>query len=96
MSYIFLSCAVFCIGLLGVLSRKNLIVMLMSVELMLSSANILLVYFSSTGLGAEGQAAVLLLFVVAAAEAAVGLSIIVSIFKLKGNVDVDGLKELKN
>lgn len=95
MEYLILSAIVFCIGVLGVLVRRNLIVILMSIELMLSAVNIAFVYFSKVHGALDGQVAVLLIFVLAACEAAVGLAIIVSLFKFKGTIDINKWRELR-
>ncbi len=95
MNYIILSVVIFSIGVLGVLTRRNLIVILMSVELMLSATNIAFVSFSKLNGNLDGQAIVLIVFVLAACEAAVGLGIIVSAWRLLGTVDVMKWKELK-
>lgn len=95
MNYIFLATAIFCIGIFGVLVRRNLLIMLMSIELMLSAANILFATFSNTNGTLDGQVAVLINFVLAACEAAVGLAIIVMLFRLRGTIDIGSWKELK-
>lgn len=94
MNYIILSTIIFCIGIAGILVRRNLLVILMSIELMLSAANILFVSFSRTNGHLDGQAVVLLLFVLAACEAAVGLAIIVSLYRQRGSVNIGDWKEL--
>lgn len=96
MNYIILSVIIFCVGVFGVLIRRNLIIILMSIELMLSAVNIAFVSFSKTHGGLDGQAVVLLVFVIAACEAAVGMAIIVSLFRLRGTIDIGRWKELKN
>ena len=96
MEYIILSIIVFCVGLFGVLVRRNLIVILMSIELMLSSINILFIAFSNMHMALDGHVIVLLNFVIAACEAAVGLGIIVMLFRTRGTVDISVWKELKN
>ena len=73
---------------------RNLLIILMSLELMLSASNIALISFSSKD-NLEGHAIVLLIFVVAACEAAVGLAIIVSLFRLRGTIDIGSWKKLK-
>ena len=93
---IILSTIVFCIGLAGVLVRRNLLVILLSIELMLSACNMALVSFSKMNMGLDGQVVFLFVFVIAAAEAAIGLSIIVSLFKNTGSIKLDHFKELKN
>jgi len=96
MGYLTLSVGIFLIGLFGLLVRRNLIVILMSLELMLSAANIAFVYFSRIHGALDGEVAVLMVFVVAACEAAIGLAIIVQLFRLKGTIDISKWNELKN
>lgn len=93
--YIVVSCLLFVIGLFGVLTRKNLLIILMSVELMLSGANLALVAFSRYGSNLHGQVAVLFVFIIAAAEAAVGLGIVIAAFRHTSGVRVTAWKELK-
>lgn len=93
--YIVLSAALFCIGVAGVLFRRNAIIMFMSIELMLNSVNLLLVAFSSYNNDASGQVFVFFIMAVAAAEVAVGLAILVTIFRNVHSVDIDELKNLK-
>jgi NADH-quinone oxidoreductase subunit K len=93
--YLYLSAALFCIGVLGVLFRRNAIIIFMSVELMLNSVNLLLVAFSTYHNDASGQVFVFFVMAVAAAEVAVGLAILVSIFRNVHSVDIDELKNLK-
>lgn len=93
--YLFLSTALFCIGVLGVLFRRNAIIIFMSVELMLNSVNLLLVAFSTYHNDASGQVFVFFVMAVAAAEVAVGLAILVTIFRNVHTVDIDELKNLK-
>jgi NADH-quinone oxidoreductase subunit K len=94
-NYIFLSAILFCIGIFGVLYRRNSIIMFMSIEIMLNAVNLLFVAFSTYHQDAEGQVFVFFSMAVAAAEVAVGLAILVSIFKNLGSIDVDNLKNLK-
>ena len=94
-NYISLSVLLFCIGVLGILFRRSTIVMLMSVELMLASANLLLAVFSVYHQDVSGQVFVIFSMAVAAAEVAVGLAILVSIFRNIGSIDIDKLKNLK-
>lgn len=86
--YIVLSILLFCVGVFGVLVRRNLLIILMSVEMMLSAANLALVAFSRFGNDLDGQVFVLFSFVVAACEVAVGLGIIIAAFRRHGSVDV--------
>ncbi|MCL9806094.1 NADH-quinone oxidoreductase subunit NuoK [Flavobacterium amniphilum] len=94
-NYIFLSVILFCIGAFGVLYRRNAIIMFMSIEIMLNAVNLLLVAFSTLHQDAEGQVFVFFSMAVAAAEVAVGLAILVSIFRNTGSIDIDNLKNLK-
>lgn len=94
-NYIYLAILLFCVGMLGVLFRRSTIVLLMSVELMLASANLLLVAFSVYHQNVSGQVFVLFSLAVAAAEVAVGLAILVAIFRNIGSIDIDKLKNLK-
>src|SRR5271170_3750863 len=93
--YILLSSILFCIGVMGVLFRRNAIIIFMSVELMLNSVNLLLVAFSVYHNDANGQVFVFFVMAVAAAEVAVGLAILVNIFRNVHSVDIDELKNLK-
>jgi NADH-quinone oxidoreductase subunit K len=93
--YILLSAALFTIGVLGVLIRRNAIVVFMSVELMLNAANLALVAFARERLSVDGQVLVFFVITVAAAEVAVGLALLVSIFKTKRTADVDEVSTLK-
>ena len=94
-NYIYLSTLLFCVGVLGILYRRSTIVMLMSVELMLAAANLLLAVFSVYHQDASGQVFVIFAMAVAAAEVAVGLAILVSIYRNIGYIDIDKLKNLK-
>ncbi len=94
-NYIYLSILLFCVGVLGILYRRSAIVMLMSVELMLAAANLLLAVFSVYHQDASGQVFVIFAMAVAAAEVAVGLAILVSIYRNIGSIDIDKLKNLK-
>ncbi len=94
-AYILLSLVLFSIGALGVLLRRNVLVIFMSVELMLNAANLALVAFGTAQGSLDGQVLVLLVMAVAAAEVAVGLALIVTIFRHQGTVDVDEVNLLK-
>jgi len=102
--YLFLSLTLFSIGMVGVMIRRNLIIMLMCVELMLNSVNLLLVAFSKmhqaknigSEAGIDGQMLVLFIMVVAAAEVAIGLSIMILFYRKVYNVDVKSLNRLKH
>ncbi len=94
-SYIYLSVLLFSVGILGVLFRRSMIVLLMSIEIMLNAVNLLLVVFSVYHQDAAGQVFVFFSMAVAAAEVAVGLSILVAIFRNAGSIDFSTLKNLK-
>ena len=94
-NYIYLAVLLFCIGAFGVLYRRNAIIMFMSIEIMLNAVNLLLVTFSTYHKDAQGQVFVFFSMAVAAAEVAVGLAILVSIFRNTGSIDIDNLKNLK-
>jgi NADH-quinone oxidoreductase subunit K len=85
----------FSIGALGVMIRRNAIIMFMSIELMLNSVNLLLVAFSTFHNDPSGQVFVFFVMAVAAAEVAVGLAILVTIFRNVHSVDIDELRSLK-
>ncbi|MCU0486076.1 MAG: NADH-quinone oxidoreductase subunit NuoK [Anaerolineales bacterium] len=93
--YIGLSAILFTIGALGVLIRRNPIVIFMSIELMLNSANLAFVAFAYSYAELSGQIFVFFVMTVAAAEVAVGLALIVAIFRTKKNIDIDQMNLLK-
>jgi NADH-quinone oxidoreductase subunit K len=90
-----LSAVVFVLGVVGVLVRRNALVIFMSIELMLNAANLALVAFGQRHGTAEGQALVFFVMCVAAAEVAVGLAIIVTIFRLRRRLSVDELNLMR-
>jgi len=90
-----LSAVVFVIGVIGVLIRRNAIVIFMSIELMLNAANLVFVAFSQHLRSIDGQVFVFFVMSVAAAEVAVGLAIIVNLFRLRETVMVDEVNLLK-
>ncbi len=106
--YIYLSFALFSIGIIGVLTRRNAIIVFMCIELMLNAVNLLLVAFSkmhhgtalatdaATTAGIDGQLFVFFIMVVAAAEVSVGLAIIVMMYRNIHSVDINFLNRLKN
>ena len=106
--YITLSIVLFCIGIVGVLTRRNAIIIFMCIELMLNAVNLLLVAFSkmhsaaaitkapASMVGVDGQLFVFFIMVVAAAEVSVGLAIIVMMYRNTHSVDVNFLNRLKN
>ncbi|WP_295770506.1 NADH-quinone oxidoreductase subunit NuoK [uncultured Mucilaginibacter sp.] len=93
--YILLSAIIFSIGVIGVLIRRNAIVVFMSVELMLNAVNLLLTVFSVYGNDPNGQVFVFFIMALAAAEIAIGLAIIVMIHRNTNSIDVDILNRLK-
>jgi NADH-quinone oxidoreductase subunit K len=93
--YLILSAVLFTTGVVGVLVRKNPLVMFMCIEMMLNSANLAFVAFARQHNQLDGQVFVFFLMAVAAAEVVVGLAIIVSIFRTKATIDVDEVSALK-
>jgi NADH-quinone oxidoreductase subunit K len=93
--YIILCSIIFSIGVMGVLIRRNAIVIFMSVELMLNAVNLLLTVFSAYRGDATGQVFVFFIMALAAAEVAVGLSIIVMIYRNTNSLDINVLNRLK-
>ncbi len=93
--FLLLSAILFILGAVGVLVRRNPLVILISIELMLNAANLTLVTFSRQLLNLEGQLFALMSMTVAAAEAVVGLAILVDIFRVRDVEDVDDLSEMK-
>ena len=95
--YLLLAAALFCIGLFGVLARRNAVAVLMGVELMLNAVNInLIAFWRYTGLSQlVGQAFAVFVITVAAAEAAVGVALFISIYRQRNTVDVEALDDLK-
>ncbi|OGU40493.1 MAG: NADH-quinone oxidoreductase subunit K [Ignavibacteria bacterium GWA2_36_19] len=93
--YLILSAFMFVVGVAGVLTRRNAIIVFMSIELMLNSANLSLVTFSSFMGNSIGQLFVFFVMAVAAAEAAVGLAIIIALFRNKPTLNIDEINILK-
>jgi NADH-quinone oxidoreductase subunit K len=93
--FVALSAVLFSIGAVGVIVRRNPLVIFMSVELMLNAANLALVAFGHRFGSAEGQTLVFFVMAVAAAEVAVGLAIIVTIFRLRRRLSVDDLSLMR-
>jgi NADH-quinone oxidoreductase subunit K len=94
--YLILSAALFVLGFVGVILRRNLLVVLMSIELMLNAVNLSFVAFSRNFGDVQGQMAAFFIIVLAAAEAAVGLAIIILIFRRHGSVQSTDMTELKD
>jgi NADH-quinone oxidoreductase subunit K len=93
--YIILSAVLFSIGVVGVLTRRNALIIFMSVELMLNACNLAFVAFARFMNSMDGQIFVFFIMTVAAAEVAVGLAIIISIFRKKETVNVDRINIMK-
>jgi NADH-quinone oxidoreductase subunit K len=94
-SYLIVSALLFTIGTIGVLTRKNVIVMFMCIELMLNAVNLTFVAFSRHLGNLDGQVFVFFIMTVAAAEAAVGLALIIAFFNNKESIDVDDINLMK-
>lgn len=93
--YLLLSALLFTIGVIGVLTRRNAIIIFMCIELMLNAVNLSLVSFSSFLGNESGQMFVFFVMAVAAAEAAIGLAIVISLYRNKETLDIDKINILK-
>ena len=93
--YLIVSAVLFALGLLGVITRRNILVIYMSLELMLNAANLALVAFSRFNNNLDGQVMVFFIITVAAAEVAVGLALIVALFRRRQTTHVEDLTTLK-
>ena len=93
--FLLISAILFSLGVLGVLLRRGAIVILMSIELMLNAANLAFITFSRQQGTAEGQIYVFFIMTLAAAEAAVGLAIVIALFRLRETTDVDEINLMK-
>jgi NADH-quinone oxidoreductase subunit K len=94
--YLVVSLLLFCVGLLGVVLRRNLLIMYMSLELMLNAANLALVAFSRFNASLDGQILVFFIITVAAAEVAVGLAIIVALYRNRQTAHPEDLSFLRH
>ena len=94
--FLYLALALFTIGMVGVLVRRNVLIVLMSIELMLNGANVALVTFSRLWGSMDGQVLTMFVIAVAAAEAAVGLAIVVSLFRARTGTEIDDLSTLRD
>ena len=94
-SYLILSAVLFAVGVAGVLVRRNAIIIFMSIELMLNAVNLTFVAFSHYLHSLDGQIFVFMVMAVAAAEVAVGLALIIAIYRIKSVVNVDEINILK-
>ena len=93
--YLIVSAALFCLGLLGVLLRRNLLIIYMGLELMLNAGNLALVAFSRHNNNLDGQVMVFFIITVAAAEVAVGLALIVALYRKRQSAHIEDLTRLK-
>jgi NADH-quinone oxidoreductase subunit K len=93
--YLVVSALLFCLGLLGVISRRNILIIYMSLEMMLNAANLALVSFSRFNDNLDGQVMVFFIITVAAAEVAVGLALIVALYRRRQTTDVQDLATMK-
>ncbi len=93
--FLILAAVVFAIGALGVILRRNVLIVLMSVELMLNAANLTLIAFGRARQDAHAQAFAFIVMAVAAAEAAVGLAIVVAVFRNRRSINLDELNLMK-
>lgn len=93
--YLFLSMALFTVGVIGVLTRRNVVIVLMSIELILNAVNINLIAFSQMYGTVHGQVFAIFVITVAAAEAAVGLGILIALFRNRETVNADEMDLLK-
>jgi len=94
-NYLILSIILFCVGILGVVSRRNVFTVFMSIELMLNAANLAFLSFSRLHESMDGQVLALLVMAVAAAEAALALAVVILLHKHKGKLDTDVFSLLK-
>lgn len=93
--YIIVSLIVFSIGVLGVLTRKNIFIVLISVELMLNSANLALIAFSKMNSDLSGNILVVFMIAIAAAEVSVGLALIIAMYRLREEINLDIFTKLR-
>ena len=93
--FLFLAALIFCIGVYGVIARKNAVLVLMSVELILNSVNINLVAFSMRNGSVDGQTFALYIIAVAAAEVGVGLGLVLLVYRNRRSISLDDLSEMK-
>ncbi len=93
--YLILSIILFCIGILGVVSRRNVLIIFMSIELMLNAANLAFIAFSRLHLSMDGHVLAMMVMAVAAAEAALALAVVILLHKHKGKLDSNVFSLLK-
>jgi NADH-quinone oxidoreductase subunit K len=93
--YLYLAAIIFTIGLAGVLLKRNALIVMMSVELMLNAANLTFLAFARQAGNVSGHAVAFFVIAVAAAEAAVGLAVVIAIYRTRGGVNVDEVRALR-
>ena len=94
--YLILAAVLFCLGMLGVLIRRNALVVFMSIELMLNASNLTFLAFARDRGDINGHISAFFIIAVAAAEAAVGLAIVIAVFRSRGTVNIDDLQTMKH
>jgi NADH-quinone oxidoreductase subunit K len=94
--YLLLGAVLFAIGMIGVVVRRNALTVFMSVELMLNAANLTFLSFARVNADLSGHAIAILVMAVAAAEAAIGLAIVIAVFRVRGTTNVDDYRAMKN
>jgi len=95
-NYLILAAVLFCMGMFGVLVRRNALVVFMCIELMLNAANLTFLAFARMRADQYGHISAFFIIAVAAAEAAIGLAIVIAVFRSRGTVDIGDLKTLKH
>ncbi|MBX7101734.1 MAG: NADH-quinone oxidoreductase subunit NuoK [Myxococcaceae bacterium] len=95
-NYLILAAVLFCMGMLGVLIRRNALVVFMCIELMLNAANLTFLAFARERGDATGHISAFFIIAVAAAEAAVGLAIVISVFRARGTVNIEEIQTMKH
>ena len=95
-NYLILAAALFCLGMLGVLIRRNALVVFMCIELMLNAANLTFLAFARERGDTVGHISPFFIIAIAAAEAAVGLAIIISVFRNRGTVNIEEIQSMKH
>jgi NADH-quinone oxidoreductase subunit K len=94
--YLFLAAALFCMGMFGVLVRRNALVVFMCVELMLNAANLTFLAFAKQNGDLTGHVSAFFVIAVAAAEAAIGLAIVIAVFRSRGTISIEDLRTMKH
>jgi NADH-quinone oxidoreductase subunit K len=93
--YLYLSVVLFALGAIGVMVRRNVLTMLMSIELMLNAGNLAMIAFARGFASPTGHAVVMFVFAVAASEVALGLAIVLALYRIRRDVDADSITELR-